>query len=87
MKALNWKKLLPHLTAVAVFVLISLVYFSPVLEGKKLEQQDIRQFKGMSEEIVQHRAEYDEEPLWTNSMFSGMPAYQISVLHMSNLVS
>ena len=54
MKALNWKKLLPHLTAVAVFVLISLVYFSPVLEGKKLEQQDIRQFKGMSEEIVQH---------------------------------
>ena len=62
MKALNWKKLLPHLTAVAVFVLISLVYFSPVLEGKKLEQQDIRQFKGMSEEIVQHRAEYDEEP-------------------------
>ena len=87
MKALNWKKLLPHLTAVAVFVLISLVYFSPVLEGKKLEQQDIRQFKGMSEEIVQHRAEYDEEPLWTNSMFSGMPAYQISVLHKSNLVS
>ena len=48
MKALNWKKLLPHLTAVTVFVLISLVYFSPVIEGKKLEQQDIRQFKGMS---------------------------------------
>ena len=87
MKALNWKKLLPHFTAIAVFVLISLVYFSPVLEGKKLEQQDIRQFKGMSEEIVQHRAEYDEEPLWTNSMFSGMPAYQISVLHKSNLIS
>lgn len=87
MKALNWKKLLPHFTAIAVFVLISLVYFSPLLEGKKLEQQDIRQFKGMSEEIVQHRAEYDEEPLWTNSMFSGMPAYQISVLHKSNLIS
>lgn len=87
MKALNWKKLLPHLTAIAVFVLISLVYFSPVLEGKKLDQQDIRQFIGAAEEIVQHRAEYNEDPLWTNSMFGGMPAYQISVKHDTNLVS
>ena len=87
MKTFDWKKSLPHLHAVAIFVLISVVYFSPLLEGKKLEQQDIRQFKGMTEEIVQHRAEYDEEPLWTNSMFSGMPAYQISVLHKSNLIS
>jgi len=86
MKALNWKKLLPHLTAIAVFVLISLVYLSPVLEGKKVDQQDHRQYKGMSEEIVQHRADYNEDPLWTNSMFGGMPAYQISVESESNLI-
>lgn len=86
MKTLNWKKLLPHLTAVGVFVLISLVYLSPVLEGKKIDQQDYRQYKGMSEEIVQHRAEYNEDPLWTNSMFGGMPAYQISVESESNLI-
>ena len=72
MKLLELKKLIPHLSAVVLFVLISLIYLSPVLEGKKIDQQDIRQFTGMSKEIVDHSAEYDEEPLWTNSMFSGM---------------
>ena len=87
MKTLELKKLIPHVSAVMLFVLISLIYFSPVLEGKKIDQQDIRQFTGMSKEIVDHRAEYDEEPLWTNSMFSGMPAYQISVRYKKNLIS
>ena len=40
----------------------------------------------MSKEIKDHRAEYGDEPLWTNSMFSGMPAYQISVIYSANLV-
>ena len=87
MKTLELKKLIPHVSAVVLFVLISLIYLSPVLEGKKIDQQDIRQFTGMSKEIVDHRAEYDEEPLWTNSMFSGMPAYQISVRYKKNLIS
>ena len=87
MKTLELKKLMPHLSAVVLFVLISLIYLYPVLEGKKIDQQDIRQFTGMSKEIVDHRSEYDEEPLWTNSMFSGMPAYQISVRYKKNLVS
>ncbi|NDG52088.1 MAG: hypothetical protein EBY39_03545 [Flavobacteriia bacterium] len=87
MKTLELKKLIPHISAVMLFVLISLIYFSPVLEGKKIDQQDIRQFTGMSKEIVDHRTEYDEEPLWTNSMFSGMPAYQISVRYKKNLIS
>ena len=87
MKTLELKKLIPHVSAVVLFVLISLIYLSPVLEGKKIDQQDIRQFTGMSKEIVDHRVEYDEEPLWTNSMFSGMPAYQISVRYKKNLIS
>ncbi|MEC8274085.1 MAG: YfhO family protein [Bacteroidota bacterium] len=87
MKTFELKKLIPHVSAVVLFVLISLVYLSPVLEGKKIDQQDIRQFTGMSKEIVDYRAEYDEEPLWTNSMFSGMPAYQISVRYKKNLIS
>ena len=87
MKNLNLKSILPHLTAIIIFVLISTIYFSPVLEGKRLEQQDIKQHKGMSEEIAQHRNNFGEEPLWTNSMFSGMPAYQISVLYKKNLIS
>ena len=87
MNTLELKKLIPHLSAIVLFVLISLIYLSPVLNGKKIDQQDIRQFTGMSKEILDHRAEYDEEPLWTNSMFSGMPAYQISVRYKKNLIS
>ncbi len=80
------KKLYPHVVAVLVFIAVSFVYFYPLLEGKILEQPDIVQFRGMAQEIVEFREETGEEPLWTNSMFGGMPAYQISVLYPSNLV-
>ena len=63
-----------------------MVYFSPLLKGEKLKQTDIVNFKGMVQEIVEHRDTYQEDPLWTNSMFSGMPAYQISVLYTGNLI-
>jgi hypothetical protein len=64
-----------------------MLYFIPeVLEGKKLNQHDIVQFKGMSKEIVDHRAKYHEEPLWTNSMYGGMPAYLISTEYKNNLL-
>ena len=86
MKQLNWKSMMPHLIAIAVFLGISLAYFSPVLEGKKLYQSDKVNFIGMSKEIKDFRAKYGDEPLWTNSMFSGMPAYQISVVYGANLV-
>lgn len=86
MKQLDWKSMMPHLIAIAVFLGVSLAYFSPVLEGKKLYQSDKVNFVGMSKEIKDHRLDYGEEPLWTNSMFSGMPAYQISVVYGANLV-
>ena len=86
MKNIQLKSLVPHLISVLVFVFITLVYFSPLLKGEKLKQSDIVAFKGMSKEIVDHRVDYDEDPLWSNSMFSGMPAYQISVLYTSNLI-
>ena len=74
-----FKNLLPYVVAIIVFLAITLVYFSPLLEGKKLDQHDITMFKGMSKEIVDFREETGEEALWTNSMFGGMPAWQISV--------
>jgi hypothetical protein len=86
MKNINFRQVLPYLSAVVLFVAISLVYFSPLLEGKVLKQQDITQFKGMSKEIVDYRAKTGEEALWTNSMFGGMPAYQISVEYKGNLL-
>lgn len=76
-----------YISAIVVFLLITLVYFSPLLEGKKLEQHDIAMFKGMSKEIVDHREATGEEALWTNSMFGGMPAWQISVQYSGNLTS
>jgi hypothetical protein len=83
---MDFKKYLPHLAAFAVFLAISLFYFSPLLDGKKeIQQSDITQFRGMSKEIEDFRkAHPGEEPLWTNSMFGGMPAYQISVQYHNN---
>lgn len=82
----DFKKLTPHLLVIASFALLSLLYFLPVLEGKVIEQHDIAQWEGMSKEIQDFREQYGTEPLWTRSMFGGMPAYQISVLYPANLV-
>lgn len=76
----------PHFIAVVIFLGITVAYFSPILEGKKLQQSDIIQYRGMAQEIVEHRNETGEEALWTNSMFSGMPAYLISVRYPNNLI-
>jgi hypothetical protein len=83
---INSKALVPHVIAVAIFIAISFVFFSPLFQGKQLKQHDISMHKGMSKEIVDYRNKFHKEPLWTNSMFGGMPAYQISVLYPSNLV-
>jgi hypothetical protein len=80
------KKATPYLVAIVVFLAITFVYFSPVLEGKKLRQHDIAMYKGMSKEIADFRESTGEEALWTNSMFGGMPAWQISVQYNGNLM-
>jgi hypothetical protein len=87
MKPVPWKKFLPWIIAILAFMVISLTYFTPVLEGKRLKQDDIIRHKGMSKEIVDFRNKYGTEPLWTNSMFGGMPAYQISTKFPNNLIS
>ncbi len=86
MREFNLKSLLPHLLAIVIFVALPLAYFSPLLEGKQLEQHDIAQWTGMSKEIADYREQTGIEPLWTNSMFGGMPAYQISVVYASNML-
>ena len=65
---------------------ISLTYLSPLLQGKMLNMMDVTHWKGMSKEVVDFRESTGEEPLWTNSMFSGMPAYQISVKYPNNIL-
>jgi hypothetical protein len=81
------KELTQHIIPLILFFLLSLAYFMPdVLEGKKISQNDVIQYKGMSKEITDYRDKYGEEPLWTNSTFGGMPAYLISTQYKSNLV-
>ncbi|MCX2741311.1 YfhO family protein [Pontibacter anaerobius] len=75
----NFKRdVLPHAIAVLIFLILTAVYFSPVLfQDKGLAQHDILQFKGGAKEIQDYRERTGEEALWTNSMFGGMPAYLI----------
>ncbi len=84
---INYKKYLPHTIAILVFAIVTLIYFKPLLSGKELRQDDIARHKGMSKEIADYRTENKAEPLWTNSMFGGMPAYQISTLYPSNWIA
>lgn len=86
MKAIPWNRLLPVFAAIALFYGLALTYFSPVLDGQQLIQGDKRNWQGMAQEVQEHRELHGTEPLWTGSMFSGMPAYQISVLWPSNLL-
>ena len=67
--------------AIIIFVIAALTYFYPVLKGEKLFQSDIKQFKGVSKEIVDYREKFDKEPYWTDRVFGGMPAYSISAYY------
>ena len=73
------KKLLPHIAAVLVFLLLSVMYFSPVLDGKQLSQHDTGTSIGASKEVVDYNRTHSDVALWTNSMFGGMPSYLIGL--------
>ena len=72
------RKAIPHIIAVIVFLIISLVYFKPALEGKTLVGHDTEGWIGMSKETRDFNATHENGTLWTNSMFGGMPTYQIA---------
>ncbi len=72
------KNNLPHFLSITLFALLALAYFYPLLSGKVIVQSDIQQFQGMQRQVLEHRAEYDEEPYWTDNAFGGMPTYQIT---------
>ena len=86
MKTFDFKKWIPYLAAIVIFIAISLLYVSPIFDGKQLNQSDVIHYKGSSKEIQDFRKSTGEEALWTNSMFGGMPAYQISVMYKTSIV-
>ncbi len=80
------KQFLPHLLVLAGFIILSLFYFNPVLQGKKIFQSDIVQYIGMSKEQSDFRAETGEEPYWTDAAFGGMPTYQLGAYYPHNYI-
>jgi hypothetical protein len=75
-----WQRVLPHVLAVLFFVVLACAYFSPIVfDGKTLAQHDITQFQGGAHEAQEYAKATGKEALWTNSMFSGMPTYLISL--------
>ncbi|MCZ4242940.1 YfhO family protein [Pedobacter punctiformis] len=73
-----------HLAIIAIFVVITFAYFSPVLQGKAPAQSDVLQSQAMQKEIMDFKEKDGKGPLWTNQMFGGMPAYQIWVQYAYN---
>jgi len=71
----KYSEYLPHLFSIVLFMLISLIYFSPVLQGKILNQSDLVQAKGMEHEREVYKQKEGKEIYWTNSAFGGMPTY------------
>lgn len=79
------KKFLPHIIAILALIIANAIYFYPAFSGKTLEQDDIKLGVAKSKEIRDYREATGEEPLWSNSMFSGMPTFLLNIQHNSNV--
>jgi hypothetical protein len=72
---LNFKRLLPHLGALFLFFTVTAAYFYPQFEGKALRQHDAFEGAGVGKEIRDYQKVNDRKPLWTNSIYGGMPSF------------
>lgn len=86
MKKGLFQRILPHLIAVVIFLIAALIFCSPALSGKVINQSDVVHWKGMAQNLFDYKEKFGHFPLWTTSMFSGMPAYQIA-LESQNFIS
>ena len=75
-----------HITVIIFFIVTAVLFFSPVLKGKKILQNDIVQYSGMSKELKDYRLNYEKETYWVNNAFSGMPTYQLGAKYPHNYI-
>ena len=80
------KNYFKHFCVLILFCFISLLYFYPVLQGKKILQNDIVQYSGMAKQQNDFREKNDSETYWTNGAFSGMPTYQLGAKYPHNYI-
>lgn len=81
------KKAAPHLIALAVIIGVMVLYFMPLFQGKVLRQQDVLQWRSTYQEIAEFEKKTGERMFWTNSIFSGMPAYLIGASYKGNFTN
>lgn len=62
--------------SLVVFILLAVAYANPIISGKQLLQHDIVQYKGGAKELLDYRANNEQETYWSDAMFGGMPTYQ-----------
>jgi len=75
-----------HFLVILGFIFVAVLYFNPVLKGKRIYQSDIVQYTGMAKQQIDFRDAYDAESYWTNSAFGGMPTYQLGAKYPHNYI-
>ena len=86
MKRLTKINIIKHFLVIVFFIITSLLFFSPVLEGKKIFQSDIMLYDGMAKELRDFREKNGDETYWINNAFSGMPTYQLGAKYPHNYI-
>ena len=81
------RKSLIHLYTAIGFAVVSLIFYSPLLDGKKLYQSDINQYEGMSREISDNRDNFSDEIYWIDNAFGGMPTFQLGAKFAYDILS
>lgn len=76
-----------HSISIIIFLAIALFHFLPEFQGKTLNQHDKLTYKGAAKEVRDYNSTHDDEALWTNSMFGGMPSYIVSNPKSHNLIA
>lgn len=79
MKPSTWQRIQPHVLAIGIFLAIAVIYCLPALQGLVVNQSDVIGWKGMAQSSFEFKEKHGHFPLWTNSLFSGMPAYQVAL--------
>ncbi len=82
----NLKKIGPHILIFILFVVASVAYFSPILQGKQIKQSDIAQYIGMSKQFKAFNKATGTETYWNDAAFGGMPTYQLGAQYPHNYI-
>jgi hypothetical protein len=81
------RKSLIHLYTAIGFAVLSMIFYNPLLSGKKLFQSDINQYQSMSREIQENRDNFSDELYWIDNAFAGMPTFQLGARFAYDILS